>query len=75
MENVERRPEYSQVCVWPATIVGEAKVELFVEFMKKEFGVRVQYLEEIKTAPDMKDGYPVEGTGNRNDLLFAVQNR
>ncbi len=40
--------------------------------MKKEFGVRVQYLEEIVTGPDVKNGCPVEGTGGRNDLFFAI---
>ena len=68
--NPER--EYSQVCVWPGTLVGN-DVEGFVAFMKKEFGVRVEYLEEIVTQPNTDDlGNPVENTGGRNDLFFAV---
>lgn len=72
---VERQEGFTQVCVWPGTIVGPDKVNDFVEFMKKEFGVRVQYLEEIKTLPSRtSSGEIVPGTGNRNDLLFAVHN-
>ena len=67
--------KFVQVCVWPGTLVGAAKKQKeFVDFMKKEFKVRVKYLEEIKTAPDVKNGYSVAGTGGRNDLFFAVHN-
>lgn len=71
-ENIERKEKFSQVCVWPATIVGEEKIEDFEKFMKEQFDVKVQYLEEIKTSPDMDNDKQIEGTGNRNDLLFAV---
>ena len=67
-----QRYPFSQVCVWPGTIVGAKKVDEFVEFMKKNFGVRVKYFEEIKTAPDIKNGHPVPKTGGRNDVFFAV---
>ncbi len=63
---------FQQVCVWPGTLVGAEQVQEFEQFFKDEMGVRVQYLEEISTAPDYKNGYPVEGTGGRNDVLFAV---
>lgn len=69
---VLRMNKYDQVCVWEATIVGN-KVAEFTEFMKEEFGIRIQYLEEIKTNPDQtKFLTSVEGTGNRNDIFFAV---
>jgi hypothetical protein len=68
-ENVERKEGYNQVCVWPGSNVGEDNIELFEKFMMDEFGVRVQYLEEIKTLPDH---YGDTETGNRNDLFFAV---
>ena len=42
------------------------------QFFLEEMGVRVQYLEEVYTAPDMENGFPVEGTGGRCDCLFAV---
>lgn len=67
-KNIIRFKNYNQVCVWPGTVVGEDKIDDFVNFMFKEFKTRVQYLEEIKTFPDK--GKP--DTGNRNDLFFAV---
>ena len=70
--NIERKENYNQVCVWPGTIVGQEKIEEFQDFMLKEFNTRVQYLEEIKTFPDQRNGKNVEGTGERNDVFFAV---
>lgn len=72
--NVQLNDGFKQVCVWPGTIVGADNVADFEQFMLNEVGVRVQYLEEIHTAPDMVNGYPVEGTGGRCDVLFAVHN-
>ena len=72
MANILRQEGYSQVCVWPSCVVGSDKVEEFVKFMLDNLKVRVQYLEEIQTGPDMKEAYPVEETGDRNDLFFAV---
>ena len=69
--NVKRKPSFIQVCVWPATFVGN-DVAGFEEFMMKEFGVRVQYLEEIATYPDIENGEIVDDTGGRNDVFFAV---
>jgi hypothetical protein len=74
MENQKRLEHFNQVCVWPATFVGEENQDRFVEFFKKELGTRVQFLEEVKTAPDIADRHPVEGTGGRNDVIFAVHN-
>lgn len=73
MENVKLNDGFEQVCVWPGTVVGFEKINDFVAFMAENFdGVRIQYLEEVKTKPDMENGSPVSGTGDRNDLLFAV---
>lgn len=72
MTTVARNEGFSQVCVWPGIVLDETAN--FAELMLEHFGVRVQYLEEVKTAPDIKNGFPVEGTGGRNDLLFAVHN-
>ena len=66
--------KFSQVCVWPGTVIGNDKIKEFVKFMKDEFGVRVKYLEEISTLPDVKDGETVKGTGGRNDIFFSVHN-
>jgi len=78
-KNADRPKEFGQVCVWPGTVVKTARAEGdsvkdFEEHVRKEFGVRVMYLEEITTAPDIENGKPVEGTGGRNDLFFAVHN-
>lgn len=70
--NVELQEGFTQVCVWPATLTN-SRIDEFVEFMKETFDIRVQYLEEIETAPDIDiSGYIIEGTGGRNDLFFAI---
>lgn len=71
-KNVVQRPDFSQVCVWPAVLVGSDSIEEFETFMQTEFDARIQYLEEIKTAPDTLNGFPIEDTGGRNDVLFAI---
>jgi len=72
MGNVEKKKGFDQVCVWPGTLVGEHDIPEFEKWIADEFGVKVQYLEEIMTKPDTKDGQPVPETGGRNDLFFAV---
>ena len=72
MSNVKLNPNFTQVCVWPGTLVGTDKQAEFEQWVQETFNVRVQYLEEVATAPDMRNGFPVEGTGGRNDLFFAV---
>ncbi|MGD2073275.1 MAG: hypothetical protein PVG65_07310 [Candidatus Thorarchaeota archaeon] len=73
MENIEKKENYRQVCIWPACIVGKDKISDFEKHMGEKLNVRVQYLEEIKTNPDVNEnGDPIEGTGGRNDLFFAV---
>ena len=72
--NKQLNPGFEQVCVWPGTLVGADKTAEFEAFVLENLGTRIQYLEEVQTAPDYKNGYPVEGTGGRNDVLFAVHN-
>jgi hypothetical protein len=72
--NVERKEGFEQVCVWPGTLVGNSNIAGFETYMLENLGTRVQYLEEVKTAPDFDNGFPVEDTGGRNDVLFAVHN-
>ena len=69
--NVKRQEHFNQVCVWPGCLI-DGNIEGFTELMKEKLNTRVQYLEEIETGPDMKNGRPVKGTGGRNDLFFAV---
>jgi hypothetical protein len=64
---------YSQVLVWSGTVIGDTPVKEFNKFFKDEFGVRVNFIEEIVTSPDLDDkGYPIEGTGGRHDVLFSI---
>ena len=72
MSNTTTNTGYNQVCVWPGTLVGAERLKEFEEFMAIRFDVRVLYLEEVTTAPDYRNGYPVEDTGGRNDVFFAV---
>lgn len=72
MSNIKLNPGYTQVCVWPGTLVGADSRAEFESWCAETFNTRVQYLEEVKTAPDYRNGYPVEDTGGRNDVLFAV---
>lgn len=69
---MEKDEKYTQLCLWPGTVVGEDQIEEFVKSMKENFGVRVKYECEVKTLPDIKDGKAVPETGDRNDLFFYV---
>ncbi len=72
---VPRTEGFTQVCVWEGTLCGADKVGEFVEFIKNEFNIEIQYLEEIETKPDsclIHDG-DIRGTGGRNDIFFAVK--
>ena len=77
MENVQLKKDFTQVCVWPGTIVGADNVQDFENFIQEEFGVRVQYLEEVYTRPDFNEesGHPIPDTGGRCDVFFAVHDK
>lgn len=63
---------FSQVCVWPGIDIGDDSPDEFESWFKSN-GFNVQYLETITTAPDRDaNGYPVEGTGGRHDIFFAI---
>jgi len=67
---------YSQVLVWSGTVIGDTPVKEFNKFFKDEFGVRVNFIEEIVTSPDLDDkGYPIEGTGGRHDVFFSIHEK
>jgi len=79
MENVERKEHFKQVCIIHGLdIIDENNVDCsedFVKFMLDKVGVRIQFLEQIATFPDIdKNGEQVEGTGGRHDIFFAVHN-
>jgi hypothetical protein len=64
---------FTQLCVWPGTIVGTESKDDFEKFFLDEMEVRVQYLTEVKTLPDRDvNGMPVRETGDRNDCFFYV---
>lgn len=72
--NIKIKEGFQQVCVWPGVLVREGEEKDVTDFFLKEMSTRIQFLETIVTEPDMEDGYPVEGTGGRHDILFAVHN-
>jgi hypothetical protein len=58
--------EYSQLVIWPGTVLGSTPPVQFEDWLKNEFGVRAKYAEEVITLPG--DG----GPGGRNDIFFFV---
>lgn len=73
--NVPLLDWFQQVCVWEWTVVQPDNTPKdFEDFMLNELWTRVQYLEEVKTWPTIKEWKKVSWTGGRNDLLFAVHN-
>ncbi len=72
--NVKLKDGFKQVCVWQGTTLDDHTGEELEAFIKSEFGVDAQFLEQIETYPDQdKKGRPVSGTGGRHDLLFSVK--
>ena len=76
MNNIACTPrpkDYSQVCVWPGTVLPLEQYDEFKAFMLNELKARVEVLESIKTAPDRDaNGDVVPDTGGRTDLFFCV---
>ncbi len=73
IQNIERKPNFTQVCVWPGTTLGTETPADFEKYIETEFGVRTQFLEIILTNPDLDEyGHAVKDTGGRSDIFFAV---
>ncbi len=73
MENVVKKENFNQVCVWPSTVVSEGDIPKFEKWLQDTFGVRGQFLEDYRTLPTVDEyGNAVEGTGGRADVLFAI---
>ena len=66
---VERNANFTQVYVWPGTLLPEDEIGKFIDFLSSQFGVRGQYLETIITLQCEKDG---PDSGGRHDVFFAV---
>ena len=74
MKNVDKRENFSQVCVWPGIIIADNQIENFENYFSKE-GFRVQFLESIQTKPDRDEsGDDVSAPAGRIDAIFAVHN-
>lgn len=58
------------VCVWPGTLVGQEDVEVFNSTMSEQLGIKITYLEEVKTNPN--PGETLEESGGRNDVFFEM---
>jgi hypothetical protein len=66
---------YTQLCVWPGTVLGDSTPEDLENFFLDEMGTRIKYKCEVKTNPDLDEsGNPLPETGGRNDLFFYVHN-
>lgn len=64
--------KFTQLCVWPGTLLGDNTVQDFENFFKEK-GFTVKFAEEVVTLPDRTPyGEVVEGTGGRHDLFFYI---
>lgn len=60
--------DFTQVVVWPGTLLGNNTPEEFEDFILDELKTRVKLICEFATGPDFDD----PSTGGRKDLLFYV---
>ena len=67
---------YTQMCVWPSTIVEPGDEDKVQDFFKEQFGLKnpVHVVGCVITQPDKVNGEPVPDTGGRCDFLFFVHN-
>jgi hypothetical protein len=63
---------YTQLCVWPGTVLGDSTPKDLENFFLEEMKTRIKFHTEVKTLPDIDRGIPVPDTGGRNDLFFYV---
>lgn len=69
----ENTNDYTQLCVWPGTSIGDSTATDFESFFLDEMKTRVRYYAEVKTQSDIDEsGNPVPDTGGRNDIFFYV---
>lgn len=61
--------EYTQLCVWMGTLLGDVDANTFEKEMFKMFGAKVKFAEEVVTLPCPAKN---EG-GGRHDLFFYVR--
>jgi len=58
--------EFTQLCVWPETTMGEHTIEEFIQFFVDTFDTRIKFSEVIITGKDHT------GQGGRSDIFFYV---
>ncbi len=64
---------FTQLCVWPATVLGDSTPQDLESFFLNEMKTRIKYHTEIQTLPDLDSaGNPIPETGGRNDVFFYV---
>ena len=64
---------YTQLCVWPGTVLGDSTPQELESFFLEEMKTRIKFHAEVKTLPDIdENGNAVTETGGRNDLFFYV---
>jgi hypothetical protein len=65
---------YTQVCVIQGMLLDGLDAEGFKQYVADNFdGVRVNFLEEVKTNPDVdSEDEAIPETGGRNDIFFNV---
>jgi hypothetical protein len=65
--------KFTQLCVWPGTVLGDNTIQDLENFFLQEMKTRIKYHAEVKTLPDVdSDNNPIPETGGRNDLFFFV---
>jgi len=71
METMETN--YTQLCVWPGTTLGESAPQDLEQFFLDEMKTRVKYKCEVLTNPDLDEsGNAIPESGGRTDLFFYV---
>jgi hypothetical protein len=72
-ENVLLKEGFSQVLLIQG-VDAPPSAEAFEELVGEALnGARIQYLEQVLTNPSKdEDGFIIQGTGGRSDLLFSV---
>ena len=71
--NTEIQTPFTQLCVWPGTVLGDSTPADLEQFFLDELNTSIKYHTEVKTQPDLDgNGQPILDTGGRNDLFFYV---
>lgn len=64
--NIPLPEGHTQVCTWPGTVIEKSEIEDFENWMETAHGVRVKFLETIRTKANK------DGPGGRLDAFFSL---